>query len=208
MIKRIIFDIDNTLLASDKDCDDSYKEYFRDNNLPDMSNELYDVIEAYDATNPSYEMDDMIEYIQKHTEYDFSKKVFDDLFSLYKKHATLLEDDIKETLNKLHEKYELVCLTLWYLDHQTARLETAGIKECFDEVYAIENAGLKPELKAFQTACGPHPFEECLVVGDNLNKDVITPISYGLNAIYYNPNGYETEYESIEKISDLLKRSR
>ena len=205
MIKRIVFDIDQTLLNSKKDCLESYKTYFERKNLPDYSEFLYELIGEYDRQNGNYVVLDLVSFIDKNSPFTFSVDDFKELYNIYKDHATKIEDDIEDALSKLSQKYELVILTNWYYEDQVARLEKAGILKYFKKVYAYENAGLKPHKEAYETACNGLLLSECLMIGDSIEKDVSVPLSFGMHAILYNPNSIQTEYKSINKMSDLLK---
>ncbi len=204
MIKRIIFDIDNTLFNTEKDCLDTYQEFFTKKELTDYSRYLYDLLEKYDKDG-TYIPEELVEFVKNNAPFAFSKQDFDDIRLIYHNHATLLEKDLPSTLEKLSQKYELVILTSWYYDDQVARLKKAGILKYFKKVYALENAGLKPHKEAYEVASEGLNMEDCLMVGDSIRKDVEMPIKLGMKAIMYNPNNVSTEYQSIKKISDLLK---
>ena len=205
MIKRIVFDVDNTLLDTEKDCLDSYKIYFKRKGLPDYSQFLYELVDEYDRQNGNYEPEDLTNFIDKNSPFTFTIEDFNELYGIYREHGTPLEKDIENTLAKLSQKYELVALTSWYYEDQRSRLEVANLLKYFKEVYAYENAGLKPHKEAYEVACKGLKMSECLCVGDSIIKDVTTPLSLGMKALYYNPSKKETEYKCIYKISDLLK---
>lgn len=204
MIKRIIFDIDNTLFDTKKDCLDSYKIFFQRKQLPDYSEFLYQLLQEYDDCD-NYAPRDLTSYIGKNVPFKYTMKDFKEMYQIYEEHATVLEKDIEKTLNKLSQKYELVILTSWYLKDQEARLNKANILKYFRKIYAYDNAGLKPSEKAFKIACGDFKPTECLMVGDSIKNDIIVPLSLGIKTFLYNPKSNKTKYKSIKKISDLLK---
>lgn len=209
MIKKIIFDVDNTLLDTNKDCLDAYNEFFKSkgiNNYNDYGIKLYNIIDKYDSENRNYAKDDLINYINKYLDIDFTRKDFDNVFKTYQKYATILSDDVIPTLEKLFKDYEMVTLSKWYLEDQQKRLEKADLIKYFTQVYGLENAGMKPDSKSFITAAGNVKIDECLVVGDSLNNDIIPAKKIGMKAIFYNPNNIDTEYDSINKLKELIKK--
>lgn len=102
----------------------------------------------------------------------------------------LPESTIK-VLEYVKSKYEVVVLTDWYKDQQVKRLEKAKILKYFQEVYAAENTKRKPFQEAFIQAIGENKPEECIMIGDNFQRDIEGALKAGIQAIYYNPNNTE-----------------
>ena len=202
MIKRIIFDIDLTLLDTLSDCKKTYKEYFKDDS---KAMDFYNVIEKYDSQNLSYDKEELITFINDNLNLDLSINDFNDIFKIYRKYGTLIDGEVSYYLDKLSKRYELVALTKWYKDDQVARLESAGIYKYFKEVYAIENAGVKPEEKAFITACGDYDFCECLMVGDSIRSDMEPAKKLGIHTLFL---GSSDLFTSIDNIGDVEKNIR
>ena len=85
MIKKIIFDVDNTLLDTNKDCLDAYNKFFKSksiNNYNDYSIRLYNIIDKYDRENGNYDKNDLSNYINKYLDIDFTRKDFDNVFKI------------------------------------------------------------------------------------------------------------------------------
>ena len=204
MIKKIIFDVDNTLLNTDKDCFDAYKEYFKLRNLDDYYIKLYDIIGKYEDNNGSFDKDDLSKFINDNLDIEFTRKDFDDIFKIYEKHATILSDDTVSVLEELSKHYELVTLSKWYQHNQEARLKKADIYKYFKEVYGFENAGIKPDKNAFLNAAENTLPSECLVIGDSISNDIKVPLSLGMKAIYFNPNKRKTRYININRLADII----
>ena len=204
MIKIIVFDIDNTLLDTDKDCYDCYKNYFKDHNLLGYDKEIFKAIDLYDSLNRSYEKEDLINFVNSKVNINITREEFDNIFNSYEEYATLMNKDIPYVLEELSKKYELVALSKWYVKNQEARLKKANILKYFKKVYGIENAGIKPEEKSFLTAIGKFKCEEALVVGDSIENDIIVPLKLNMRAIYYNHKKEKVDYESIDNLKELL----
>ena len=202
MIKRIIFDIDNTLLDTTKDCYESYLEYFKDEN---KVKEFYDILEEYDKLNRDFSKKDVVEFINEKLNLNFDINKFEDIFKCYQKHGTLLDENIPYYLDKLSKRYELVTLSKWYKEDQEKRLEKANILKYFKKVYGIENAGIKPDKKAFMNACDNLAPCECLMVGDSITSDMEVAKELGLHTLYL---GKSDLYTSIDNLGDIEKNIR
>ena len=57
MIKRIIFDIDNTLLDTNNNCIDAYREFFTNHHIDLDGSVLYGILDIYEEQNKIYSMD-------------------------------------------------------------------------------------------------------------------------------------------------------
>src|SRR5574344_255154 len=129
MIKRIIFDVDNTLLDTNKDCIDAYKYYFKDSNIKPIN--LYNLIDKYESNGGNYNHDDLEQYIRNNLDSNFN---LNRMLSIYGNYGTLLNSNIINTLEYLSKKYELVILSNWYIDSQRNRLSKSGILKYFKDV--------------------------------------------------------------------------
>src|SRR5574344_2259527 len=111
MIKRIIFDIDNTLLDTTKDCLTTYQNYFSKYNMKLNPKSLYNLIDQYEKEGHQYLKSDLENYINNHLNISMN---LEDILNMYSKHATILDSNIPNTLAYLSQKYELVALSNWY----------------------------------------------------------------------------------------------
>ena len=134
----------------------------------------------------------MIDFINKYTKKNYPEELIEKLMNKWSKCAPekLPESTIK-VLEYTKSKYEVVVLTDWYKEQQVKRLEKAKILKYFQEVYAAENTKRKPFKEAFMQAIGENKPEECIVIGDDFQRDIEGALKAGLQAIYYNPNNTE-----------------
>lgn len=209
MIKRVILDIDNTLIPWKE-------EYFKEiNNVLDELNikhtekdynEILEALSAYENVYYTFDRKLMIEYINKYTKKNYPEEV---MYKVTERWADCVPDKIEketiETLEYLKSKYELVILTDWYGDQQSKRLEKLDILKYFQNIYSAEKTKRKPFKEAFMQAIGTNKTEECIMIGDNLERDIKGALNSGLQAIYYNPNHKEFDVEctDISKIEEL-----
>lgn len=205
MIKRVIFDIDNTLIPWRDEYFNEIFEVAKELKI-ECSNEDFNKIKKamgeYENVYYSFNKQDMINYINEYTGInypdEFVNKVINKWANCVPKN--LPEETIK-TLKYLSNKYEMVCLTDWYKEPQIQRLEKTNILKYFKKIYAAENIKRKPFKEAFMQAMGENSPEECIMIGDNFTRDIEGALKAGLQAIYYNPK----EDETNKKVSYQLK---
>ena len=201
MIKRVIFDIDNTLMPWKKEYDNEIGIVLKELGIEYTEEETKKIRKAlieYENNYYTFNTKLMIDFINKYTKKNYPEEFIKKLINRWSKCApeNLPEATIK-TLEYVKNKYEVVTLTDWYKEQQVKRLEKAKILKYFQEVYAAENTKRKPFKEAFMQAIGENKPEECIVIGDDFQRDIEGALKAGLQAIYYNPNNTEQN----EKIS-------
>ena len=114
-----------------------------------------------------------------------------------------------EVLDYLKPKYQLHLITNGFRDMQHTKLNSSGLTEYFQEIVTSECCGhLKPDCRIFE-----HALErtgataaESLMIGDNLECDVLGDHNAGIDQVYFNPEKRrhfaETTYE-ISCLSEL-----
>ena len=213
MIKRVIFDIDNTLIPWKEEYYQEIKKALDDLNIEHTEKDYYEIKKAFsEYENVYYKFDRklMIEYINKYTKKNYPEEF---IYKITERWANCvpdkIDDNIIRMLEYLQNKYEMVILTDWYGDQQEKRLEKLGILKYFSVVYSAEKTKRKPFKEAFIQAIGNNKPEECIMIGDNLERDIQGALNAGLQAIWYNPNN-KTEtakgvkYYTISKLEELL----
>ena len=210
MIKRVIFDIDDTLIPWEKEYDkeinkalDELKITYTDEEITQISKALSE----YENVYYTFNKEKMAEYINEYTKKEYPKEF---IYNIIKKWENCVQEEIDqeiiETLEYLKQKYEIVSLTDWYADSQKARLRKLGIDKYFETIYSAENTKRKPFREAFIQAIGTNKPEECIMVGDNLERDVKGALEAGLQAVYYTKNKIEEkEFYTISKIEELIR---
>ena len=192
MIKRVIFDMDNTLMPWKKEYDNEIGIVSKELGIEYTEEENKKIRKAlieYENNYYTFNTKLMIDFINKYTEKNYPEEFIEMLINRWSKCAPekLPESTIK-VLEYVKSKYEVVVLTDWYKDQQVKRLEKAKILKYFQEVYAAENTKRKPFKEAFIQAIGENKPEECIMIGDNFQRDIEGALKAGLQAIYYNPN--------------------
>lgn len=209
MIKRIIFDIDNTLI----DWKDEYNKVI-DNVLDKLdikcsnetSKKIREAFDKYDLEYYTFDLQQMSEFINKYVGINLPKKLVDDVIDEWGNCAPSdLDKKLGNLLEYLSNKYELVCLTDWFEKPQVNRLKIGGIYKYFKNTYSAETTKRKPFKEAFENAIGEFLPEECVMVGDNLERDIKGAIDSGLQAIWYNRERKTTDLNCkvIKNLNEL-----
>lgn len=208
MIKRLIFDLDDTLIDWKEEYWNAILKALEDLKLPSsLFPNLKQSIEDYETHNLYYNKQEILEAINHNLETPLPFHFITQwLFHLEKCVPSSLEKEKLETLQNLQGKYELVLLTDWFKNCQIARLKNVGIYSFFKEIYASEDFPRKPSKESYLRALGPYPPSECVMIGDSLQFDILIPVEMGINAIYYNPKHqpYEGDFPSISHFQEIF----
>ena len=207
MIKRIIFDLDDTLIEWKEEYWDSIEKALIRNNLKYTKNDVEKIKEAvdnYELEYNIYKKEYMLECMKKYSNLNLKIEFIDNWIDELSKCAPeKLDEEIIDTLEYLYKKYELVVLTNWFKVSQTNRMNKVNITKYFKEIYTPEEFLNKPNKEAFLIA-SENKIDECIMVGDSLNTDVNGALNVGMKAIYINKEGKENkDYITIKKFNEL-----
>jgi len=115
----------------------------------------------------------------------------------------------KEILTYLKPKYDLHIITNGFVEVQYIKLEKSGLRPYFKGIFVSEEIGYqKPDNNFFDcvvNGCGANK-KECLVIGDNLEVDILGAKDYGLDQIYFNPEQTphkEVVFKEITSLAEL-----
>ena len=210
MVKRIIFDVDNTLIDWKNEYNDTYKYTLDElgiNYTEEDILELDKIVDTYDKDNEYFDKQKMVDYIND----KYKIKLPNNFVDVWMKYLCncYCDDDKKviPTLEYLSKKYELAVLSNWFSYSQIERLKNIGIYNYFNELVFTEEIKNKPNKEAFIKACGSHQPSECIMIGDNYNVDILGAINAGLDAILLDKNNksdYKNKIKDISELEELL----
>ena len=210
MLKRIIFDQDNTLQMWKDEYDKTYGYALDELGITYSDDDLKMLIDnicSYENYYDYYNKKDMVNLINKKCNIKVPDS-FVDVWMKYLCNCYSEEDkNIIPTLEYLSSKYELVVLSNWFSYSQIERLKNIGLDKYFKEMIFTDTIKNKPNKEAFIKACGPYKTDECLMVGDSMNTDINGAINAGLNAILIDPKGmyeYKNKIKNINELEELL----
>lgn len=203
MIKRIIFDIDDTLITFPKDYEISYQKVIDQYSLGFTGKELYTAIGEYEnrQEHKRYDKIKMVNLLKEYFNLDIKMNFFESLLEEYSSMITPVNVQDIETLEYLSKKYELYALTNYFTEPQEKRMEKAGIKKFFKKIYGGDIVDMKPNETAFREVMGDLKEEECLVVGDSQTMDIDVPFKMEMKVIHFKGDGQK--YKTVQTISEL-----
>lgn len=197
MIKRLIFDVDETLITH-IDFSIPEEKTLRQFNVYNESNmkNFVKAIDTYEDVYNHYNEKDYIEYIEKIMNLKLPEnflKVFFDNLSVA---VPNVNNKLKEKLNELSKKYEIVALTNFFGHSQKRRLQNMEIDIFISEIFG-ENL-IKPNIDAFKKACGNNKAQECVMIGDNPIVDIQAAQKAGLHTIWVNTKNADINDEILK----------
>ena len=211
MIKRIIFDLDNTLIMWKDEYEKAETEALEEINYPATTELFYDIrrVEGeYEESNKVFDKKEIVDYINQKLNINlpdsfleiWSKKLENKVPEEYPKKDY-------ETLEYLSKKYELVILTNWFSENQAKRLKNAGIGKFFTGFYGAEKCA-KPFKESFIEAAGPYKMNEVAMVGDNFKLDIKGALNAGIEKVVWRDvknkkEEYKNELDGICVIQEL-----
>ena len=199
MVKKVIFDLDNTLFNTKKDCVEAYDEFFSKYDFGIKGIDLYNKIDEMNY-NGVTQIDGFYIFLKEYLGDNFTEDIFKDFKKIYISHGTLLFDNTSEVLEYLSKKYELYTLSNWFYEFQIGKLDNHNLSKYFKEIYTIDNFGRKPAIDVYKKVCEPYEFSECCMIGDSLKDDIIYANLYGMKTIYI---GEHEDYVSIKNLDEL-----
>lgn len=211
MIKRIIFDLDDTLINWDERNWTSLKRAMNTLGLScddSLMHSIKDSIRSTLTMDSPFTKEKIIDAIYKNNNLNVTVDFIDTwLEELGKCAPDKLSDDIYETLEYLSSKYDLVVLTNWFADSQRNRMEKAGLLKYFSNIYGVDNILPKPSSEAFNQVLLEYLPHECITIGDNEESDVMGALNSGIDAILFDPQGKRrnADFKRIGEIRQLIK---
>ncbi len=103
---------------------------------------------------------------------------------------TALFPDAFEILQYLQSRYSLHLITNGFAEVQWIKIENSGLRPFFEHIIISEEVGTqKPDKQIFEIAMNRAftSAEECLMIGDNFNTDIIGARNAGMDQVYFNP---------------------
>ncbi len=207
MIKRIIFDLDDTIIKWEEKYWDSIEKALISNNIKYSKNDIQDIRNGFDNFESEYDKyikESLLECINKYTKLNLNMNFLESGLEEFSKCTPKnLDESMIETLEYLYKKYELVILTNWFKEPQEKRLQVVNIRKYFKQIYTPQKFLMKPNKEAFLIA-SENKIDECIMVGDSLNCDIKGALNVGMKAIYLSEDKQESkDYITINNFNKL-----
>ena len=120
---------------------------------------------------------------------------------------TVLIDGTLELLDYLNEKYQMHIITNGFEEVQFDKLKNSGLINYFDQVVTSEAAGFKkpnPIIFEYALKKANAQVSKSVMIGDDLNTDIIGGINAGIECIYYNPHCVKHNLSLLADVQNLL----
>ena len=221
MIKHVFFDLDHTLWDFETNSGKTFEFILQKNNIKINLNKF---LEIYRPINQQYWKLYREEKISKsELRYGRLKNAFDKLdyniedsvinllskeyIDFLSNYNALFDDTIK-ILEYLNSKYVLHIITNGFDEIQSLKLEKSGIRKYFNKIITSESVGVKkPNPKIFNHALKITNAisDESIMIGDNIEADVLGAMKVGMRAIHYNFDNQINNHNiiSINKLIEL-----
>ena len=206
-MKRFIFDMDGTLLTSDFSGE---KEYFKSvygNDSYRIMNGMSTRLDSYEKAYDKYEVGTLCRYLTYTTGLIVTPEILNGWNEVIGNSPTKLEDGVIELLEYLKDNgHSLAVLTGWFKEPQIKRLENVGIIKYFDNIYTGDMI-LKPHAIAYIDAKRSFKWKDCVMIGNDLNKDYMIPRSLDMNAIFYDKNNLQGDnIVKVKRMNEIIER--
>lgn len=127
-------------------------------------------------------------------------------------HKTQLLPHAEEVLKYLCTKYVLHLITNGFKEVQYIKISQSGLEPYFQEIIISEEVGYqKPDPMIFVAAMerASATKDECLMIGDSFEADILGAHRAGIDSIYFNPKGEVSspawkQIRSLRELMDLL----
>ena len=219
-ISHIFFDLDHTLWDFDKNSALTFEKIFCLNNI---EIDLDEFLEVYVPINFQYwklyreekinkdklrfgRLSDAFNVLKIDIKRSMIYKLSDDYIKYLCTFNHLLEGT-RDILEYLYPKYKLHIITNGFKEVQHGKLNNANIDRFFNTVTNSEMVGVKkPNPKIFNHALNmaKATIENSIMIGDNLEADVLGALDIGLDAICYNYHK-ENLNGNIKHIDNLVE---
>lgn len=204
-IKHIFFDLDHTLWDFDKNSGLAFTSIFLKNRI---GVEMESFLQAYTPINANYwKLYRENKVSQEELRYGRLREAFDklkvevsdaqlkllstDYIDYLPRHNHLLEGTL-EILEYLRPNYSLHIITNGFKEVQHLKMKNSGILDYFETVTTSEDAGVKkPDRLIFEKALedAGAKVAESVMIGDNVEADILGAKEIGMQAILYNYYG-------------------
>ena len=206
--KRLIFNLDGTLLTGEAHLTENfYKDRFGEKAYPFIL-EISENLDRFERIFEQYSYEELAKFLSARSGLSISTRFVREWSDAISEGHDMLDDDAVETLTYLKKKkFSLAVLTNWFGECQIRRLKRAGLLDYFDDIYPGDYV-LKPHKEAYLKAKGDFDYDECVFIGNSLERDYIAPRAFGMEGILLDRDNQQ--HETVAKVKTLgeLKGNR
>ena len=222
--KHIFFDLDRTLWDFEQNMRITLNELYINHNLCKAiaSPELF--IESYIVNNDrlwaGYQRGEMKKEVLRYKRFELTLQDFgikdrvlasvmgNEYLAESPKKIALIPNTIP-VLDWLYNKYKLHIITNGFNEVQFTKLKLCGLEKYFDKVITSEMSGYhKPraETFAYSLSSANAKKTQSVMIGDDLEADIIGAKKFGLDQIFFNPSKISQQKTKVtHEISNLIE---
>lgn len=201
MSKLAIFDIDGTLVNSSYDQE---RKLFKDRLGAETSSKIHmgSLLDLYEERHYRYEKHTLIKFMEEQLHCKIPADLIDEWINIGQYDKTDYCDGVFELLDHLKAKdYDLGICSNWFTECQVKRLKKFKLYDYFDIIRGGDYV-LKPNPEAYKQFLVNHRLEDCVMIGDNYDKDYLGPLSIGMKSIHID---HHDENKSLRKVREILR---
>jgi len=221
--KHIFFDLDRTLWDFDANSREALTDVFRSHNLDRYFESPEPFIKSYHRHNEvlwnryrdGHIKKELLRSLRfeltlrdvKIINHDLAKEIGEEYLQLSTE-KTILFPFTHEILAYLKEKYPLYIITNGFRETQFSKMKNCDLEKYFEHVFTSETIGInKPHPKIFQWAMSSvnGKKDECLMIGDDFDVDILGAKSSGMDQVFFNPEKLVTKIKPSYEISSLIE---
>ncbi len=205
--ERFIFDLDGTLLTSDYHLERDLFYHHFGNKAYLIIPKVGELLDEYERNFPFYDVDLLSKFFSHKTGLSVTPNIIREWIWITGKDPGVLEDGVFETFDYLKSRDKsIIVLTNWFFASQEPRLRESGLLEYIDEIYAGD-CFLKPRKEAYLGCRDQYDTSECVVIGDNLDKDYIGPRACEMDSVLYDKNDqYHKSIVKVKRLNELIDK--
>jgi putative hydrolase of the HAD superfamily len=214
-ITHIFFDLDHTLWDTDKNAKESLQEIHQEIKILENFNVPFELFHStYQKHNDilwkKYAKHEVTKSDVRINRFKYSLEelnIFDDTINEFFASHFVIRTPLKknliegaiELMDYVKDRYTLSIITNGFKEVQYIKMEESGLSKYFSHIFISEEVGYnKPSPDIFKHAMetsGAINAENCLMIGDSLEADILGAINAGMKAVYLCP---ESKNESTE----------
>ncbi|MBN4071162.1 YjjG family noncanonical pyrimidine nucleotidase [Crocinitomix catalasitica] len=225
-VKHIFFDLDHTLWDFDLNSAETLTELFDQYNLGDCIESSQTFVENYQRINARFwkmyregniekakltyiRFMETFELFGMQSDRDYAEKFASDYLARCPLKTHVFPTAI-DTLQALKARFPLHIITNGFKEVQSVKMSSSGLDKFFDVVLYSEDVGVnKPDPRVFEKALelANAKNTESVMIGDNLDADIIGAENVGMKTIFFNPQGtvVDTNSKQIYQLSELIE---
>ena len=204
--RKLIFDLDNTLLYLSADWHKAFNQFIAKGNYGITVEELYHAINVMEIkySGRYVTKTSLVNHFNDELSTKFDQETCEEFLDQYAKIPLMNIDIVDDVLTYLSSRYTLIVYSNWFTDNQILRLRLNRIDQYFSEVFGWDVLPTKPSRKGLNEIVGDDNINNYTFIGDNLDSDIRLPDSIGMDTIFLNlENITQDKYKDIKNIGEL-----